>query len=639
MSEGDNIEKDKSSIEGLEEGLYSRDSEQVVERERREMHDRDFGVSENWESGTKEMGKNRKKVITLKLIFSVSVIFFLVSALLSTYFFMRVPSVSPENILINVQGPALIGGGEELGFQVEIINKNPVPLQSVNLIIEYPDGTRSSTNIDEPLLRYVESLDVIEPGDEINKTLRAVLFGEENTKKEIKITLEYRIPNSNSIFYTEHAYELALSSSPLSLVVESLDEAISGQDVSFTVTVSSNSGSVVRDVLLEVQYPFGFKFESSSPSASFADRLWKLGDIPPEGEKKITFHGTLSGGDGEERIFRFATGLKSENDDNVIGAAFINTTESLFIKRPFISASLALDGSTADNYVGHAGKTIRGDITWVNNLPTRVFDGEIEISFDGKVLDRHSITSDTGFYRSVDDKIIWTRETERNLASIDAGQSGRVGFAFSPLELAPGSVFHNPEIDIEVTISGKRLSGSGVPETIVSSLSRKVKVASNLHLSSKSLHFSGPFQNTGPMPPVVEQETTYTVVLSVVNTSNEIANGYVTAELPSYVEWVGSVTPSNEEVMFNPVGGLVTWNLEEVSSGTGSIVPKREIAFQVRLLPSISHIGDKPTLLYEQTVKGYDRFVQRNIESVSKVVNTTVSDPGINPVDYAIVKQ
>lgn len=630
-------ERDKSAIEDLEQGLYSRKSISSEARERREFKERDFGVSEEWNKKKNVERSTKRKKPFLKQILIGSIIFFVGAIIFSSYFFFRVPAISPKNVEIEVQGPAVLGGGDELSLQILITNKNPVPIESADLIIEYPDGTRSAFNVDLELPRHRESLGIINPGEQVRRTVRSVLFGEENSTKNILITIEYRVQNSNAIFFNDYVYQLALSSSPLSLVVKSLEEAISGQEIKFSATISSNSSSVIKNVLLEVEYPFGFEFISSNPTAVFANRVWQLGDIPPEAEKTITFRGTLAGQDGEERIFRFVTGLESETDENSIGAAFINISESLFIKKPFITVNLALNGNTTGSYISQGGDTIRADVFLVNNLPTQVFDVEIDVTFKGDVLDRRSISVDSGFYQSINNKIIWDRETNNKLASIPSGGDSRVSFTFSPLGLSSGIPFRDPEIELDVTIRGKRLSDVNVPEEIISTLVRKVKVSSDIILTSKTLHFTGPFQNTGPLPPRAENETTYTILWSVMNSSNQISDVKVSASVPSYIEWLGVTSPSNEEITFNPIGGLVTWNLGEVSPGTGTVIPQREIAFQIKLIPSITQIGTSPVLVNTQTISGFDRFVEKTISSTRRILNTNASESNFDPSKHSKV--
>jgi len=67
--------------------------------------------------------------------------------------------------------------------------------------------------------------------------------------------------------------------------------------------------------------------------------------------------------------------------------------------------------------------------------------------------------------------------------------------------------------------------------------------------------------NTGPVPPKVEQPTTYTVVWTVDNTSSAVGNAKVTATLPPHVKWLNETSPSGESVSYDQNSGLVTWEI------------------------------------------------------------------------------
>jgi len=197
--------------------------------------------------------------------------------------------------------------------------------------------------------------------------------------------------------------------------------------------------------------------------------------------------------------------------------------------------------------------------TWrSNNLPTKVTDAEIIVRLGGTVLNKSSVSVDRGFYQSFDNTIVWDKSKKPELADIAPGASGRVGFSFSPHDFSVimSSAFRNPEISMEVGVRGKRLSNDGVLEEISSIISRKVKLSSDLMLTSRILHFTGPFQNTGPIPPKVGEETVYTITWTVTNTSNNISKAKVTALLPSYVRWVNAVYPGDEK-MAGPKTGWI----------------------------------------------------------------------------------
>ena len=318
-------------------------------------------------------------------------------------------------------------------------------------------------------------------------------------------------------------------------------------------------------------------------------------------------------------MFRFSSGIKDERDEKEISVAFITSTKSIVVKKSFIEVDLALNGNKSSEYSSALGDNIRADITWTNNMPVSVFDVEIEIKFLGASLNELSISADKGFYNSSTNTLTFSGETNSDLASLNPGESGMARFSFASLGQSSGNVFKNPEILLDISVKGKRVSENQAPQTINSSLSRTVKFISDLLLAPRSVFFVGPFTNTGPVPPKVENETTYTIIWTITNSSNIVDNTIVTATLPSYVRWTGNVSPTSEKISFNPVGGKITWDV-------GSIKPKsdisstgqKEVAFQVAFLPSLSHIGDMPVLVNEQTITGTDRFSETEISSTKK---------------------
>ncbi|MBL7045386.1 MAG: hypothetical protein ISR98_02190 [Parcubacteria group bacterium] len=636
-------DRDRSSIEEMRKRLYARD-QRSGKRGRRQLNPIDYDSKSKWSDQSvkpvfKEKKKKRRSLLSTLLI--ASVIFFVLAIGISAFFIFGGSNVvSSQNIDIDIQGPVTISGGEELSLQVAITNKNNVAIKLADLLVEYPDGTRSSVDISKALLRHRETIGTLTPGEIIQKTVKAILLGSEDSQQNIKVTVEYRIDGSNAIFFTEKMYDVTLVSAPLSLSVSNINEITSGQEVDFDITVTSNSNTVIKDALLSVEYPFGFEFVSATPEPAFTDKVWDLGDIQPEGKRIIKLRGVIIGEDNEERVFRFSSGVKSEKDEKELEVAFVTSLKSVFIKKPFIGVNLALNGDQGSEYVSAIGDNVRADITWMNNMPVRVSDAEIEVKLRGEALDKFSIVADRGFYRSSDNTITYSRETDGNLATLNPGDSGSVTFSFASLGASSGNIFKNPEIIIDISIKGKRLSENQVPQEIDSSITKKVLLASDLFLTSRALYFTGPFTNTGPLPPKVEQETTYTVIWTVTNSSNIVDNTEVTATLPSYIRWVGQTNPSNADISFNPVGGKIVWNV-------GSIKPKAdtsssgqaEVAFKVALLPSISQIGVAPILINEQVITGFDRFTSTNINNTKKELTTRLStDPNFATQDANVVE-
>lgn len=634
----------KGGIKWLKDRLYSR-TEPPKPRKRRKLRPESYDVDESWEYGEEYAEEDERPVSRFAAaaqkrterspfawLLIGAAIFFALSLILSAFlFFSGSNVVTAQNIDIDIGGPLSIPGGEELVLNLQVTNRNSVPLELADLIVEYPEGTRTTANLNVELPRQRESLGTIRAGERVKRTLRAVLFGKEDTEQTIKVTVEYRLQGSNAIFYKEKEYDVLISSAPITLNVDSPEEVTSGEEVVLDVMVTSNSNGLIEDVLLEAEYPFGFEFTSATPEPSYSDTAWNLGDLRPGEERTVRLRGILVGQDTEERVFHVRVGTQSEADEGVLAAEFSTLEVPMIIKKPFIQMALAFDGNAGEqDHIVRRGESISGTISWRNNLPTTIFDAQIEVRLTGDALDRSAIESRDGFYRSQDNTIVFSKETAAELASIAPGDRGSVGFTFASLPLTPQAKLRNPTIRAEVSVSGKRVLEGDVPEEISSTVSREVKVASNIILTSRVVHTVGPFTNTGPLPPRVEEETTYTVAWSAANTANDIKNAKVTARLPSYVEWLGVTAPSGETIAYDPQSRVVEWNIGDLPQATGYATEPRQVFFQLSFTPSLSQEGSTPQLVVDQQIVGLDQFTGVVLQTGHAPLTTRLStDPNV----------
>jgi hypothetical protein len=272
---------------------------------------------------------------------------------------------------------------------------------------------------------------------------------------------------------------------------------------------------------------------------------------------------------------------------------------------------------------------VKVELSWVNNLPTTITDAEIEMTITGNVLKKESISTSQGFYDLAKEMIRWDKQTLENLAEIKSGKSGRSGVRFSlkPLSLK-GDALRDPTIVLHITAKGKRLSETNVPETIERSITRVIKVQSEVTFSQSAVYSIGPFGNTGPFPPQVEKPTTYTVLWSLTNSSATVKNGVARGILAPNVRWLDKALPFSEKVNYDAKSRTVEWAVGTVSPGAGFLSSPREIAFQVELIPSVSQIQTEPTLVSDTVFTGSDEFTMTAITAAANDATTRIStDP------------
>ena len=308
----------------------------------------------------------------------------------------------------------------------------------------------------------------------------------------------------------------------------------------------------------------------------------------------------------------------------MLDVVYNTLSHTMSIKKPFIQAQLYINGAYAKDYAAGSKTSIQGQIRWKNNLDSVVNDMIIRAKITGSALDRKEVNEQQGFYSSSEDVIIWDKNTDDRVAQVNPGENGTLGFSLAslPLYSPTGGIISDPTITIEISVSGKQASAGNILKEVKSTETKTIRMISDVGLVNKALYFAGPFKNTGPIPPKAEQETTYTVVWSVSNTSNSLSKVEVHATLPQLVRFVGTTLPEDGSLKYNASTKEITWNVGNVPKGTGLSSSTREMSFQIAFTPSLSQAGTAPTLINEATLTGHDNFANVNVK-VSKGLLTT----------------
>lgn len=634
-------EENKKSVDDLHDKLYSRTADIDIDpNERTPLSEDTSRPRVGWQDTESPeqlaprpnlytMSTSSRKTMSVPVKFFLSSLaFFCVALLVAVFFFFTGGnSISPQNIDLTVVMPSVIDGGKTSSVQIVITNRNQADLELADLIITYPNSTRDPAHPGESLMHERQSIGTIAPGQTVQRTAQAVFYGQEGQQQKIAVQLQYNIEGSNAIFERDADVTFTVGSSPVSISVSSPSEAISDQQFAMDIAVQSNAPEAINDVAIQGQYPFGFTVANTSPTASAGGTLWRLGTLAPGERKVIRLVGSLNGQDGDSRVFYFLAGSNVEETDTRIKVPFLSVPQTLVVHRAFITGQIAVAGQTGKTITVPAGSEVQGTVTWANNLPMSVSDVSLKLSFSGPVVDMDSISAQTGFYQSSDGSILWSKDKEGSLGEVAPGQTGTLPFSFSTKAPgAGGTLYSNGSVTLNLTIEGTRQGQTNVPEHISSAASTQVRLSSVASLASQALHFSGPFSNTGPMPPIAGQTTTYTVLWTVSNSSNTIANAAVSATLPSYVNFITAAPGSG--ITYDTKSRTVTWSLGDVKAGTGFGSAARSGAFQVSLSPSTSQRGQSPALTGTATLTGQDRFTQAQVNATAGGPTTQLQNDG-----------
>ncbi len=623
------------SVGRIQEELNSRSGSSVLHEERHDLRDNSYKVKENWSGEKKDpipFISPKPPKSFLKRAFIWSLTFFVLAALLATLvILLGFNLTSARNVEINVEGLTAIEGGTELSLDISIVNNNRVPIKDAEIIVEYPDGARIVGNILEPLTRQKQTIDTVARKSSESRNFKSILYGERQSVKSIKITLEYKTQDSDAVLKVEKIHEVSIRSSPVVITAIVPKEASVGQSATIKLEIASNSNQSLNDLLLIVDYPSGFIPGALSPTPAFDKKVWVLGDLDPRETKTIEIKGKLNGQENEEKVFKFSVGTESPKDNRLIGVEFVSNYESIFLREPFISLGIDIGETQSGDHIASMGDKIEVNISWLNNLETDLRDVTLEAKLVGKPINEKSVVPDqNGFYRSQTDTITWDKNTSSGLSKITSNESGNFSLNFDTLRPAQSSfgMFKNSEIDISVFMKGTKDYESESSEVVSIEAGRKIKIETDLSLTSRIVYSIGPFRNSGPLPPRSESPTTYTVIWDLSSNFNDVENVIIDATLPVYVEYIGNVSPANSDIIFNPETRTISWKAGRIAAGTGFGSPQKEAAFQISFTPSQNQVGSVPTLLGETKVTGTDTFTHTEVSDKKPALSTRIStDP------------
>ena len=630
----------KSKIAELEKELYGREFkphevEDTLER-------KEIVVPSAWDAESEarasahEQERAKARHTMIKKIVYISLGFFVFAAVVAALVWWRGSNIiSGENIKIETVAPLAVAGGEPFESKITITNENKVAIEAATLFLEYPSGFYAATDKAE-LPRISKELGVIQPGQSVTESINTILYGEENAEREVSIVLEYRMTGSNATLKKSSAYSLRVSASPVNVKLDIAKEISSGQEVELAIVVESNSKDSLQGLLLEVSYPLGFTFQSADIAPAQGNNVWNIGTLAPQEKRTIKVLGIIEGQEHEEKVVRVLVGTPDLKDERRVGVAYNSVTETLTLTKPFLALDISINGDRSAEYAAPLGRGVRVDITWKSNSPTPIVDTVIEIALKGDALNKYSVYSDgSGFYRSLDNSIVWNKTTKPELGSIEPGERGTISFSFSPVPLGVDAVrtTKNPQIVFEVRARA-RTSNTASPETVSTFASRKVKFDTDIRLAAQSLYYAGPFKNTGALPPLVDVETSYTVKWVVRNGSNNVSNAIVKTTLPVYVKWLGNISPAGEDMVWNATNSEVSWNVGRIPAGG-----TREAAFQISFLPSLSQLRKAPFLTGESVLTAVDEFTKTNLSDRKVPVTTNLSsDPQFSQNQGVVVQ-
>ena len=635
------------SLEELNDSLHSRDTH--LDRARQaasyepegrggnstlDKKVEDFRHTETWQAVDEETSGVSSPVITLadkashhrrkQWLFFVGglTLLLLVGGLI---YKLRLPVFNEEKVDIQISGPRDVASAELTTFTFTFTNNNPIVLNKAVLTINYPETFHPEASAVKPNATWVEiPLSTLAIHSQNKVTLSGKFYGSKGDQVIMRATLRYTPDKVTSALEKETRITVNIASSPLSLEIEAPQELTTGQNVDYVISYNNTGDVSFSNLRIEAVYPAGFEFLGADPRATDGNSIWHIDEIAPRSAGKIVVHGTLIGIRDERKSVSAKIGLL-QGDGNFLSYSD-NERKTAIVASP-LSITQTINGQTDAN-VG-LGDVLDYVVQYKNEGDIGLRGAVVTVEINSPYLDFTKLSlNPKGSYDQARNMMTWKASDVADLKRLEPGQGGSVSFSL-PIVSVVGNNQKNERAPVIRSVA--RIDSPDVPSSlgsnkIIASNIILAKVNTSVDVGLTGFYDDATFPNTGPFPPTVGLETSYTFHLTLHNTSSDIANAQVNVSLPSGVRYTGQFSPAREKIHFDSQTNELTWNVETLTAGSS-----RELVFQVAETPSLIDVGKDLQLVKLFVLSGQDTATGKAIR-LEKTGRTSsmLKDPRIS---------
>lgn len=520
--------------------------------------------------------------------------------------------VSSANIDMALDMSPYVEGGENAPVTFTLLNRNTAALQSATLTLEYKKGNGSQD--EEEKVYEKRDLGVVNSNENKRQDFDVVLYGAEAEQRDLLVKLEYKVAGSNAVFSKTATTSTVLKTPQIAVHIDGPDTLSLNQNGTFVITVKNNSATTTLRSVLQLTLPNTFTVASQEPRAISKGTVWSIKPLAPGATDSVTITGSISGTQGETTTMKALVGSEGDSQSSV-GVVYSSQTLDVKLRSSPLNFIVNLDTES-----GQAEKIRYGDraviaITYVNTSDKTLHDVSFNLLVSGDAPVIKKIDPTDGNFDSIKQTISWDSSNLAGLTTIAPHDSGVVRVVV-PIVLS-GS--NSPLL--KIALSG--VATSVTKDDIVSTFTKKWAVEGSAALGAKTTYSNSPFPNTGPIPPVVNTETTYTAHL-LVSAQNALTNTRVSFILPSYVTWRG-VTSDPSKISYDARSRTVTWLPGDMNADSSVVA---DIGLLVK--PSQSHLGFMPSITSGIVLDTDEQVSRAHIHTTLSPLTTFISGENWN---------
>ncbi|MFA7245263.1 MAG: hypothetical protein WC070_03740 [Candidatus Magasanikbacteria bacterium] len=528
------------------------------------------------------------------LIFSV--IFFASMAWLG--FFVIQPGVefSEEDVILTISGTEDYIFGENNTYRIRYKNAQNVPLNNVVLEVRYPKGFVfvSSTLATKDDKHDSWDLGYLEGNGSGYIDVIGNIYGDLNSEQSFRVFLNYMPENFSSSFQKVANLKVENLDAIVNLDINLPEKIVEGLDTPIKVTISPNSDSVVKNIIVECVSD-SFKLKSSEPKSEVdKDCYWLFEDF--SATKEINLSGFFTKNDVDNK---FTINVKSFADNASSTDEYIiaSLEKEIVLSKVNTVFNLAING-TVNSFEMQPGENINASILIKNDGDTIFNDAKLKIILDAPAFNNKSILSWNNLEmgdnnadvvgQKISDEIrrgviVFDKRYFANLQQIKPGDEIKIDFSL-PIK---GSEEVNlaDYISSVIKVSGELSYNLNGKEEIISSNNLDIKLISDLKMSVED-----------EIAEDVEGNALYKVDWILTNSYHDLKNIEVSADIYGEVniEESGFVVPAGKLVYDKEKKKLI-WTIEQMPTSVDILAAHFDVSI-LKENPSQKNLTSKPVI-------------------------------------------
>ena len=524
---------------------------------------------------------------------------------------------------VSAEMPERVKSGEEAFYVFRYENSGNAPIASLQMKLTLPADFTATSETPAPTdeTAHTWTLGSLTSGSDGSIRIGGYFRSEVPSTQTLQAMYTYKPANFSSDFQDISTAKVSLAESVLGLAMTGPEKALPGDDVSYVINVQNSGIRAAENVLVGATLPDGFSLTGSDPAAMEPGATsWKFDSIAPAELRAVTITGRYSSSVSGEQKPRARVSFLNADDAEFLQAEAETVSE---VVGGAVAFHLIVNGS-AENQTVNPGEPMRISIDYANNgnetIKNLAF--RLALSGDGTAPTIDWAKADLGGGTSAGGTITWDAAAKKEFAEFSPSATGTIDLMLPIVsDLTPSGL--SSAITLALSASLEEIGAVSGPHEIDAS-PLVVMVNSDFRSSAQARYFNdeGVPIGSGPLPPKVNETTTYRIVWRVANSFHPLSTVRMTTNLPPKVAWTETTHADVGTVTFDQTTRVVTWLIDAFPTS----LPGAEATFDVAVTPDAKDVGSFYKLTNAIAVEATDTVTKDQVSNGIDILTTELPE-------------